>query len=325
MLSGSAPAKKASSSAGPLPSEAPIAFDIHPYGASAGDQVNGWPAGVPCLQVQMVHSAYPSMTAFFLEAFDAFLAGRVGEGDLPKSLKEFQQKCFFRVQITRADDELPDVPLAPWRLVIYTAGRSEALTDLIGLLMEYARYRAENPLARDRKPFPDPDEQKLEVYLGEDCPQLGAKVSDLEKVEISHGRNLYHWSEAAGPAGNKFLFMDLEVEETGKIALGWRGRTWPLRNEFDIAQIPLMEDGEGGFVRVLKGEGAAIDSDILRKSLIDVLTMQLRGFPTIVLAEKIPEKGGEDDEDVFCAARDFVDMLRSIPQFLVKDVTGEGS
>eukprot|EP00959_Pyramimonas_sp_CCMP1952_P273354 5713552-Pyramimonas_sp.AAC.1 len=94
-------------------------------------------------------------------------------------------------------------------------------------------------------------------------------------------RNLHKWSEAAGPVGNKYLFMDLEVEETGALALGWRGRTWPLRNAFDAAEIPLMSDGAGGFVRVLKGDRAAIANQADRQKIIDLVTSGLNNFPTI--------------------------------------------
>ena len=299
-------------------------FDIHPYGTSAEDQITGWPTGLPCWQVQITHTAYPSMTAFFLEAFDAFLADNAAESGAAKSLKEFQTQCFFRVQITRADDaEVPDVPLAPWRMAIYTAGRSEALSDLLGLLTAYARHRAEHPCPRDRKPFPDPDDQKFEVHMGAGCPQLSNKISDMENVKISRERNLYKWCEAAGPIGNKFLYMDLEVEKTGTIALGWRGRTWPLRNAFEIADVPLVEDGEGGFFRVLRDDRVAISSETERQKIIDLVTSGLNNFPTIVLAETIPEACGEPSEDVYADAKAFLVMLRAVPHVFVKEIARE--
>ena len=296
-------------------------FDIHPYGTSAEDQITGWPTGLPCWQVQITHTAYPSMTAFFLEAFDAFLADNAAESGAAKSLKEFQTQCFFRVQITRADDaEVPDVPLAPWRMAIYTAGRSEALSDLLGLLMTYARHRAEHLFSRDRKPFPDPDDQKFEVYMGTGCPQLSDKISEMENVEISCEGNLYKWCEAAGPIGNKFLFMDLEVEKSGAVALGWRGRTWPLRNAFEVAEVPLVEDGKGGFFRVLRGEQAAISSETERQKIIDLVKSGLNHFPTIVLAETIPEAIGKPSEDVYADARALLVMLRAVPHVYVKEI-----
>eukprot|EP00959_Pyramimonas_sp_CCMP1952_P301487 6307788-Pyramimonas_sp.AAC.1 len=155
-FSDAAPAQKKSSSEVLLPAEAPIVFDVHPYGSSAENHITGWPAGLPCWQVQVVHSAHPSMTAFFLQAFDAFLKDAAHEEGSPKSLKEFQEMCFFRAQITRVDADAANVPLVPWRLAIYIAGRSEALTDMLKLLMAYANHRAQNPHMRDRKPFPDP-------------------------------------------------------------------------------------------------------------------------------------------------------------------------
>ncbi|CAK0812778.1 unnamed protein product, partial [Prorocentrum cordatum] len=320
-FSDAAPAQKKSSSEVLLPAEAPIVFDVHPYGSSAENHITGWPAGLPCWQVQVVHSAYPSMTAFFLQAFDAFLKDAAHEEGSPKSLKEFQEMCFFRAQITRVDADAANVPLVPWRLAIYIAGRSEALTDMLKLLMAYANHRAQNPHMRDRKPFPDPAVQKFEMYLGAGCPSAAATISNADNVQMFRDRNLHKWSEAAGPVGNKYLFMDLEVEVTGALALGWRGRTWPLRNAFDAAEIPLMSDGAGGFVRVLKGDRAAIANQADRQKIIDLVTSGLNNFPTILLAESIPEVGEKaSDEDVYAAARDFLAMLRAVPHVLVKEI-----
>ena len=315
-----APATKKASSGLSLPAHAPLVLDVHPYGKSAEDQVTGWPMGLPCWQVQITHAAFPSMTAFFLEALDAFLAGTAKEEGAPRSLKEFQQNCFFRAQVTRADGELSGVPLVPWRLAVYTAGRSDALSDLIGLLLAYARYRAENAHPRDKKPFPVPQEQKIEIYLGPQCPELTAKISDTENVVICRDRNLYRWCEAASPVGNKFLFMDLEIEETGAVALGWRGRTWPLRNCFDAADIPLTEYSPDAFVRVLSGERAAIGSRGDREKIIDIVKGGLNDFPCIVYVERVPADDGLPD-DVYANARALIAMLRDVPHLFVIERT----
>ena len=318
-----APATKRASTISALPTHAPLVLDAHPYGTSAEDQVTGWPAGVPCWQVQVTHSAYPSMTAFFLEAMDSFLAGTAKEDGAPKSMKELQQSCFFRAQVTRADSELSDVPLVPWRLAVYTAGRSDALSDLLGLLLAYARYRAENAHHRDKKPFPAPQEQRVEIYLGPHCPPLpalAAKIADAENVAVFRERNMYNWCEAASPVGNKFLFLDLEVEETGAVALGWRGRTWPLRTCFDAAEIPLTEYSQDAFVRVLSGDRAAIGSQSDREKIIDVVKSGLNDFPCIVLAEPIPEYDGVTN-DAYANARAFVAMLRAVPHLFVIEKT----
>ena len=313
-LPDAAPAAKRASPTWSLPAVAPLVLDVHPYGSSAEDQVAGWPMGMPCWQVQITHEAYPSMTAFFREAFESFLAGDAKEEGAPKSLKELQQQCFFRVQITRENSEV-NVPLVPWRLAIYIAGRAQALTDMIGMLKAYARHRAENAHLRDKKTFPDPGQQKIEVYLGIGCPHF--EMKEAGNVDIFRDRNLYKWCEAAGPEGNKFLFLDVEVEETGTVALGWRGRTWTLRNAFESADITLAEDGNGGFIRVLSGDKAAISSKAERESIIEIMKGGLNYAPCIVNVEAIPEDDAGTGHQ-FENARAFVDALRGVPHLHVQ-------
>ena len=259
------------------------------------------------------------MTEFFHEALDAFLARASVEEGSPRSLAELQQHAFIRALRTSAVPDTPEVPLVPGRLAIYTAGRSEELTLVLVLLTQYARHRAENPHPRDEGPSPAPDALKIEIYLGAGCPRLTSEISGAGKIQIIQGCNKFKWCEAAGPAGNKFLIMELRLGKSGEIALRWRGRTQPLRNAFEAADIPLMEDVEGGFVRVKVCDKEAISSQSARQKIIDIVIRRLRRFPTIVLADRIPEAGTGPSGKARAAARDILAMLRAAPHVFVKE------
>ena len=111
--------------------------------------------------------------------------------------------------------------------------------------------------------------------------------------------------------------LEVELDNVGGVSLGWSGRSYSLRDAFDAAQVPLCEDGVGGFMRVLNGPKASIagQSDIDR--LVKIIRDDLRECPCLVYVETVPE----DDEvsgKSFGRVRAFVDALRSLRHLHIK-------
>ena len=294
---------------GALPSAAPVMLSVNHYGKSASDHVDKWPTGQPCWQIQLVHEAWPSYASFFVDSFNVFLQRSAIDAADPRSVHELQQICNMRVQITRPDGA--DAPVVPWRPVVYAAGNEEALSTALTILLDYANHRAEWPGPRDTKPFPDASTQAFHVHLPANAPHLQAPSLARANVTMHRGPPVHGWWQAAGPLGNKWLRLDVEIDSEGAVALGWSGQTYALRAAFDDADVALCEDGAGGFLRVLNGQKTSLSSQEDVEKLVRIIRDDLREFPCLTRVEPVPQ----DDPDAGKThelLRSFVSALRSL-------------
>ena len=298
-----------------MPAMAPFEMSVNAFGSSAADHLDKWPVGQPCWQIQLIHEAWPSFASFFVESFNAFLQRTAVEPADPKSIHELQNLYNLRVQITRPEGAA--APVKAWRPVVYAAGNGNALETVLSLLIDYAHHRSQWSGPRDLKPFPDASTQPFRVNLPMDAPQLMAPAFSFANVSINRGLPVRGWWQAAGPLGNKWLKLDVEVDEDGCVALGWSGQTYSLRDAFDDADVSLCEDGAGGFLRVLNGQRASISTSDDVEKLVKIIRDDLRGFPCLVFVEAIPEDKGDAGQSHH-RVRAFVDKLQTLPHLHVQ-------
>lgn len=76
----------------------------------------------------------------------------------------------------------------------------------------------------------------------------------------------------AGPRGNKFLVAEVEVVGEEEVAIGWTSQTGDLRDDFEAQDIPLGEDGAGGYLRFVNGDRGNIGDVETASQLVDVMS-----------------------------------------------------
>ena len=272
------------------PANAPIDIVVFRYGDRANDHMSAWPPNARVFQIQMLHEGSPSYVVNIIPPVNGYLQSLHAEDQhAPKSLADLRKQCNIVVQITRPDgNNDSDLQLIHWRVAFYIVGNRDALNETLRLLHGYIKHRALHPLASDRRAFAELDEQEMTVHFG---PRVECFQFDDQQQPVVKSHNVTQMSDApwtifdcAGPAGNKFLFMELEAVDDTHVALGWTGRAWGMRESFDMANIQLAEDGAGGFVRFVNGEDGNVAEETVVQKLIDIISDSvLHRCPCLVL------------------------------------------
>jgi hypothetical protein len=282
--------------------------------------MDSWAAGQRVFQVQVVHDAYPSLVTDIVPAMNAFLSQASTSEEDPKTIQDLTTKCGVRMQITRPSS-VSVAPIVSWRVGFYIPGGAQQLSALVDMLLDYVEFRVNGGYTgKEKKPFPHAHEQSVKVFRSDGVPplQLDCKAHSLA-VEVADGVDgspVKSAFEMSGPLGDKWLVLDVEVVDETHVSLGWTGRTWGLRQAFEDAGIPLCEDGDGGFVRVVTGEMGKVESEEDCEGILKIITEDLSSFPCLVRAEDAPVEGDKD----YSAVAAFLKKLRELPHILlVKD------
>lgn len=258
------------------PASAPIELTVFRYGDRASDHLPAWPAAARVYQMQIMHEAAPSWVVNIVPAFNGYLEHLHSEdAGIPSSLSRLRAEWNMVLQIAKVSEPNPaGAPLVNWRVAFYVVGGRDELRDALQLVHGYVAFRARRPLTSDKRPFTDLGEQEFLVHFGPRDDLLALENAESPVVKVDHvalaaaPRSML---ECAGPMGNKFLVAEVEVVGEEKVAIGWMGQTWGLRNDFEAQDIPLGEDGAGGYLRFINGDRGNVGDVETASRLVEVM------------------------------------------------------
>ena len=299
--------------------KAPVTATVHCYGDSASDHVDAWPVNQPLYQIQVSHQAYPSYMYWFKEAFNEYLWSTASVPEDPRDVAELERVTNIKFQVTRAiDGNNAGLTLVDYRLVVYVVGYSEPVLAVLRLLHGYVRYRSSGRFYKDRRSFPSPSEQVILVELGARVERMQIGSFGYPRVElVREERGVSHLVfDAAGPIGNQFLRLDLELGSDSNADFAWSGCIRGLGGAFDSLKIPLKQLPDGTWYRCMRNQRENLATHERATELLGIVTEKLRRFPCVVRIVRRLGKNG-DLEFMSREASSFVTALSKLDNLLV--------
>jgi len=157
------------------------------------------------------------------------------------------------------------------------------------------------------------NEQEFVVHFGphvEPVELENTQSPTVKTTSVSMTTALCGLFDCSGPSGNKFLMADIEIVDHNSVAIGWSGQTWGLRDAFHAEDIPLGEDGEGGYVRFINGKNGDVSQADVAQKLLDVMTDGvLYRTPCFVRLESLEALVADSPVDVFIKRLRLLDHL----------------
>ncbi len=290
-----------------LPPTADIEVSILPYAASAQDVASSLPTE-PLWQVQVQHTAKPSVLSKLLNSFTAFLTHLRGTNDeVPETIQELKTENGIIITLSGLDDPL-EVGWIQWRVAFYVVGDISALKEAVMMLLAFFDHRRQH--ADDASaPFP----AKLHIQLR--CTDAIKAGLPLDAAATPHELVIntppcFGAFEAAPPFGKTVLILQAEFEHA-TIAGIFRGNTYPYRAAFEAASIYGTKlESSGEYVRVL--QPVNVEEERGRVWVLnDLLHNILRASAVQVRIVQPPPQDSP--------AADLVSLLREQPQVQIQD------
>ena len=297
-------------SASSLPPEAPLQMCVRGY-VTNGQMCSSSLPPEPVYQIQLQHSARPSVTHRVLHHFGTYLQGlHAADDTMPSSLKQLRDQGII-LQLANQDDPMR-AGFVPWRLAIYACGGLDDLRNALNLLNGFLAHRLRTPESGD---LPFPQNQRLALCIEEGLdltPEFDLPTDLIQPSVDAAGRKVLTFGvfEAMPPWGSQVLGLSLEFNTASTVQGVFYGMTFPFRTAFESQGILLAKHpSEDSYIRVLPETDITVEAK-RTWFLTTVLQQMLHSMPLLVQVTAAPAPD--------TAAAEFLAGLWKVPNLIFR-------
>ena len=201
-------------------------------------------------QIQLEHTARPSVTFDIVRAFNDFLKDTNAEsGSVPATTTELSQQAGIRIVVTGADDPENLGSFVQWRTGFYVAGTDVSLQNFMLLLDDFFVWK-EKKMARTQ-----PFEVRVHPHTGI-CINIDGM--DYEHYTLNAPANSLplKFFECHPCASKKILTLNVEPTTEQSVSVVVSGNSFSYRDRLDALGVPGGYHTDAGgakqYFRVLK-------------------------------------------------------------------------
>ena len=253
-------------------------------------------------QIQVVHSARPSVTYNMVVSFNEFLKeAHTEDGEIPKTVPDLSRQAGIRIVVTSPDDPEGLGCFVRWRTGFYVAGSEVSLQNFLYLLDRFFIWK-EKKMARER-----PFTVRLHPHAGISISTDGLGYGHYTLNDPAKSLPL-RFFECHPCTSKRAITLNVEAISEHMVSIVVSGNSYAYRRRLDVLKVRggyhTTESGAQQYVRALTDVNVTVDAErskvfkMIGSSVFRNLAMRL-----VVLCEP----------PAYSAVFDFITELRGLP------------
>ena len=299
------PTPSAAATAQRAPMEAPIQMSLLRYSDRAADLLPGMP-DAPLWQLQLQHSAKPSVTWRILANFNSYLQDlNTTDRDIPSTLAGLRDLGIL-LSLTGAQDPC-GAGFVHYRVAFYVVGNEEALVNALGLIDGFLGFRAQS--AEDNFPA------SLRISWSSALPLDPGFSLPVDRYQdpLRPDALLFGPFEACPPQGQQVLVLSAEFGASSVTGV-FVGATWAFRESFEAHGITgARQPPDDVFVRVLPETG--LDTEAGQSYILHTVLKEVLHGLVLLMRVTLPPPPQS-------LSADFLGKLETNPQIVLQYAPG---